>query len=282
LRTKVFSAIDVKENPKLINSFIRRLSANPNVSSISQVKEKFSGVRVRWLERVWTGARFLGIHLTANYEFGSDELMNQYYYFLCSQRMGKGGLSDETGYYDKGAGSAYIYRKVYPKIQEVLKRKTSTESIINYFTGRGLIRFEMELFPKFLKPHGLYYLGDVLSSQGLRVLRGIFMTESSKELRVHELPSIQNEYSGLSMKAFNVFEKWRAHPSVPIQPMLVPKFMSRATFYRFAREIREKTGYDIKLAPPQHVINNIRHLTVTAHLTPVISVPSVYKLPKIV
>jgi hypothetical protein len=77
LRTKVFSAIDVKENPKLINSFIRRLSANPNVSSISQVKEKFSGVRVRWLERVWTGARFLGIHLTANYEFGSDELMNQ-------------------------------------------------------------------------------------------------------------------------------------------------------------------------------------------------------------
>lgn len=208
----------------------------------------------------WTGARVSRIDATMNRTCFSYDAMEVVLKALAGQHQGrqKGVLSTDGMTVAYGAGSKYVYGKVYAKYAELMahrRRKSGShvdQEVIDYCRDQGVLREEFTLKSRFLTQNGMAYLGAI------------------------EQPLIVDTF--LNRTQFQRFEKMTYDDidTLPrhLKPTYVcwrdglPQSISKATFYRHRTELL-KYGVDISVPNNVHRMPaRIRTIDVAALAVP--------------
>jgi hypothetical protein len=199
-------------------------------------------------ENPWTGARVWSIHLTQNYATGSADNAKAVIEWLNTQsvaRVKKSRLGLSTIIW---GSIRYCQTEVYVKADEMLahcrtpeeKARMRDSEAYNYALSNGIIRLEVKCAKDFLKHRKLTYLGNwdmgtvtALFAEKAEILGRCEMdTENDDEL-LAALPRAA-----------------RVHAAAWLMGVDVSKLMSRATFFRHAKALRE---YGIDISEPRNV-----------------------------
>jgi hypothetical protein len=199
-------------------------------------------------EDPWTGARVWSIHLTQNYVTGSPDNAKAVIDWGNTQsvaRVKKSRLGRSTIVW----GSInYCQTELYVKADEMLAHCKTPEAKAamlaskeyRYALENGIVRLEVKCAKDFLKHRKLTYLGNwtmgtvtALFAEKAEILARCEIAERDDETLLAELPA-----------------HIRVHAAAWLQGIDVAKLMSRATFYRHAKVLRE---YGIDIAEPRNV-----------------------------
>lgn len=222
-------------------------------------------------EDPWTGARVWSIHLTQNYVTGSPENAKAVIDWLNTQSVARVkksrlGLSTITW-----GSISYCQTEVYIKADEMLAHCKGAEAkaamreteAYKYASENGIIRLEVKCAKDFLKHRKLTYLGNwdmgtvtALFKEKSEVLERVTLSFQSDEELLASLPS-----------------HVRVHAAAWLQGIDVTQLMSRATFYRHSKVLRQ---YGIDIAEPRNITvirPKAKEITVSA-----VEVPHWYSL----
>jgi len=219
---------------------------NPwTVSQLAKMEGLKDGQRP---EDPWTGARVWSIHLTQNYRTGSPENAKAVIDWLNTQsvaRVKKSRLGLSTIVW---GSIRYRQTEVYIKADEMLAHcKTPEEKdemrksdAYKYALVNGIIRLEVKCAKDYLKHKQLTYLGN----WDMGTVTALFK-ENSEILDRCQLSFASDEDLLASLPAHV-----RVHAAAWLSGVDVTQLMSRATFYRHAKVLRE---YGIDIAEPRNV-----------------------------
>jgi hypothetical protein len=213
-------------------------------------------------EDPWTGARVWSIHLTQNYRTGSPDNAKAVIEWLNTQsvaRVKKSRLGLSTIIW---GSIRYCQTEVYVKADEMLAHCKTPEAkaamreteAFKYALTNGIIRLEVKCAKDFLKEKKLTYLGNwdmgtvtELFKEKSEVLERVKLSFQSDEELISSLPS-----------------HVRVHAAAWLQGIDVVPLMSRATFYRHSKVLRQY-GIDIAEARNVTVIRpKAKEITVSA------------------
>lgn len=199
-------------------------------------------------EDPWTGARVWSIHLTQNYATGSPENAKAVIEWLNTQsvaRVKKSRLGLSTIIW---GSIRYCQTEVYIKADEMLAHCKTPEAkaamreteAYKYAFKAGIIRLEVKCAKDFLKHRKLTYLGN----WGMGTVTELFKEKAEVLERV--TLSFQSDEELLASLPSHV----RVHAAAWLQGIDVTQLMSRATFYRHSKVLRD---YGIDIAEPRNV-----------------------------
>lgn len=197
---------------------------------------------------VTSAARVWSIHLTQNYRTGSPENAKAVIEWLNTQsvaRVKKSRLGLSTIVW---GSIRYCQTEVYVKADEMLAHcKTPQEKdamresdAYKYALVNGIIRLEVKCAKDYLKHKKLTYLGN----WDMGTVTALFK-EKSEILDRCQLSFASDEELLASLPAHV-----RVHAAAWLSGVDVTQLMSRATFYRHAKVLRE---YGIDIAEPRNV-----------------------------
>jgi hypothetical protein len=222
-------------------------------------------------EEPWTGARVWSIHLTKNYSTGSAENAKAVIEWLNTQsvaRVKKSRLGLSTIIW---GSIRYCQTEVYVKADEMLAHCKTPEAkaamreteAYKYAFSNGIIRLEVKCAKDFLKERKLTYLGN----WDMGTVTELFKEKSEVLERVKL--SFQDDDELLASLPSHV----RVHAAAWLQGIDVAQLMSRATFYRHSKVLRNY-GIDISEARNVTVIRpKAKEITVSG-----LDVPHWYSL----
>ena len=199
-------------------------------------------------EDPWSGARVWSIHLTQNYRTGSPENAKAVIEWLNTQsvaRVRKSRLGLSTIIW---GSIRYCQTEIYVKADEMLAHCKTPEDkaamrknpAYIYALDNGIIRLEVKCAKDFLKHRKLTYLGN----WNMGTVTALFK-EKSEILERCELGGESDEDLIASLPAAT-----RVHAAAWLAGVDVTQLMSRATFYRHAKALRE---YGIDISEPRNV-----------------------------
>ncbi len=186
----------------------------------------------------WTGARVSRIDVTMNYATFSVDAMHALMSSLAGHHIGrqKGTLRPDGATIEYGAGSKYVYGKIYAKHVE-FERHASRKSgshvdpeVIDFCKNFGVLREEFGLKSRFLTQRGLAYLGAINQQE----LNNVFLERS--QFRRFEQVKYES-FDDLPRHLRATYVSWQHG---------YPLGLSQATFYRH-RNALLKYGIDISV-----------------------------------
>lgn len=200
----------------------------------------------------WTGARLSELHLTRNYSAGSDGMANQamkHFFTQRAARLSKSRLGATTVVYGSHAkGGRQV--QVYLKAEEMLahakgdkaKEVVRQSQIYQWARDVGLLRVECKLRRMALRDVGMNYAGGVSMAKIISLFEKHtqFLSDASPD-RICRLAD------QLPRKLRLVALAWLRGDDVGGS-------MSRATFYRYARQMRD---YGMDITEPRGVSDNV-------------------------
>jgi hypothetical protein len=199
-------------------------------------------------EDPWTGARVWSIHLTQNYVTGSPENAKAVIDWLDTQsvaRVKKSRLGATTIVW---GSIRYCQTEVYVKADEMLahcKNRDERAQMLQseaykYAFRNGIIRLEVKCAKDFLKERNLTFLGNwdmgtvtKLFKEKASVLERVTLSYANDDELLQALPS-----------------HVRVHAAAWLSGVDVTKLMSRATFYRHSKVLRE---HGIDISEPRNI-----------------------------
>lgn len=200
-------------------------------------------------EDPWTGSRIWEIHLTQNYATGSAKAAKAVIDWCDTQtvaRVKKGRLGNTTVVW---GSLKYAQTELYVKADEMLAHCKGPEAkeamrqspAYKFAEENGIVRLEIKLAKDFLKHRKLTYLGNwtmgtvtELFKEKEEILRRCALREDKTDAEVLEcLP-----------------RSARVHAAAWMQGIDVAPLMSRATFYRHSKVLRQ---YGIDIAEKRNV-----------------------------
>lgn len=200
------------------------------------------------LEEPWTGARVWSIHLTQNYTTGSPEAAKAVIDWANTQsvaRVKKSRLGLSTIVW---GSIKYCQTELYIKADEMLAHCRDAEAkaamreseAYKYALDNGIIRLEVKCAKDFLKHRKLTYLGNwdmgtvtALFAEKAEILQRCEIAERDDDAMLAALPA-----------------STRVHAAAWLAGIDVAPLMSRATFYRHAKVLRE---YGIDISEPRNI-----------------------------
>lgn len=223
-------------------------------------------------EQRWSGSRVWSIHLTENYETGSPENARRVIDWLNTQsvaRVKKSRLGATTVVW---GSIKYCQTEVYDKAAEMLahckKKKDKLEmaqtAAYKYALERGIIRVEVKCAKEFLKERQLTYLGN----WDMAKVESIFR-ERTEVIERCKLDIPENEDALFEM----IPKASRVHAVAWMSGIDVTSYMSRASFFRHAKVLRE---YGIDISEKRNV-SVIRPTLKTVEIKP-LEAPDWYSL----
>lgn len=193
--------------------------------------------------RFYPGATVSLLHVTRNYATGSAKNAQEFINYLATQsvanvkRSRAGATSVAWG---KKGGRKMIkgYIKA-PEMKAHTKSKLWTpehQRLYEFCNDVGLVRLEMEMGRKLLEENGMRGLG------GITMGKVIQLFDEMVERPLLNPQRFENGYAldKLSRKARLAFLAWEKGVD-----LLADDFCSRATLYRYAKEVREVLGLSI-------------------------------------
>jgi len=200
-------------------------------------------------EMPWSGARIWEIHLTQNYATGSAKNAKAVIDWCDTQtvaRVKKGRLGNTTVVW---GSLKYAQTELYVKADEMLahckgaeaKEAMKQSEAYKFAEANGIVRLEIKLAKDFLKHRKLTYLGNwtmgtvtELFKEKEEILRRCALREDKTDAEILEcLP-----------------RSARVHAAAWMQGIDVAPLMSRATFYRHSKVLRQ---YGIDIAEKRNV-----------------------------
>jgi hypothetical protein len=251
-----------------INSFVPGERDPYTVSQLAKIDLKSGEVP----EDPWTGARLWSIHLTQNYRTGSPEAAKAVIDWMDTQtvaRVKKNRLGLSTIIW---GSIKYCQTQVYVKADEMLahveprkgetrvaaRQRMMDSEAYNYALSNGIIRLEVKCAKDFLAHRKLTYLGNwnmgtvhALFEEKSEILRRCVVAERDEKELLEELP-----------------RSTRVHAAAWLAGIDVAPLMSRATFFRHAKVLRE---YGIDIAEPRNVtviLPKMREIEISAETPP--------------
>jgi len=190
----------------------------------------------------WTGAVVTRLDLTLNYATGSPQALEAFIKAMAGHHVGrqKGRLSIDGMTVEYGAGSKYVYAKLYCKGAELrkhMKKKAGAHvdaDVLDFAERLGTVREEIELKSRFLTQNGLRYLGEITHAKLLEV----YMARSQVQ-RLNEVKFDTFENMPRRLKA--TYASWKLGMTNDI---------TRATWYRHRTQLLE---YGIDISVPCNV-----------------------------
>jgi hypothetical protein len=194
----------------------------------------------------WTGARVSEIHLTKNYAAGSDGMARQIIHHwrgLRAARLSKGVLGATTivfGSHAKGGRQVEVYLKADEMLAhvrgEAAKDAMRQSKAYQWARDVGLIRVELKMRRMALRDAGMNYAGGINMGKIIRIFdkHTAFLLDATPERAARVVD--------------NLPAKSRAIAMLWIQGADVAALVSRATFYRHAKVLRE---YGMDIAEPR-------------------------------
>lgn len=213
-------------------------------------------------EDPWSGSRVWSIHLTQNYRTGSPDNAKAVIEWLNTQsvaRVKKSRLGLSTIVW---GSIRYCQTEVYVKADEMLAHCKSPEEReqmraseeYKFAFVNGIIRLEVKCAKDYLKHKKLTYLGN----WNMGTVSELFKEKSEI------LDRCQLSFASDDELLESLPQHVRVHAAAWLQGVDVTKLMSRATFYRHAKVLRE---YGIDIAEPRNVTvirPKVKEITVEA------------------
>lgn len=169
----------------------------------------------RW-QHFWTGARVTRIDVTANFFTGSHEASRDFLFYISGLKNGrlKQRLRDDGCTVEFGAGSKYIYGKLYIKYVEFVRHlnKNKNRAFDKYLSDLqewlynwGVVRFELELKSRFLTQNQLTHLADINMAKIVSIYRERteFLGSGQAEIQEDAIGDI------LPSAVYGTYCKWR-------------------------------------------------------------------------
>lgn len=190
----------------------------------------------------WTGARASRIDVTMNYATFSAESAQAVMSSLAGHHIGrqKGILRPDGATIEYGAGSKYVYGKIYMKAVEFERhanRKSGSHvdsEVVDFCRNYGVLREEFGLKSRFLTQRGLAYLGAINQEE----LNNVFLERS--QFRRFEKVEYES-FDDLPRHLRPTYVSWQHG---------FPQRLSRATFYRHRNQLLQ---YGIDISVPSNV-----------------------------
>lgn len=224
------------------NETIERINNLLNLYSIPPFTK---GKLFRFADKgwTWTGARVSRIDVTMNYATFSEESMKAVLASLAGHHIGrqKGTLRPDGATIEYGAGSKYVYGKIYAKhveLEKHLKRKSGSHvdiEVINFCKKYGVLREEFGLKSRFLTQQKLSYLAEINQER----LNTIFFERSQfKRFEKVEYESFDDMPRALRA----TYVSWKHG---------FPQDLPKTTFYRHRNALLK---YGIDISVPSNVV----------------------------
>lgn len=192
----------------------------------------------------WSGAYATRIDVTRNYGAGSHQDAVHAMLFFGRQSAGvrKAFTRPDGATVEFGAGSKYVYEKIYLKYLEMLRHSGPCDpSLLAYVRDIGMLRHEVSLKTRFLSQRGLRFIGDISMSK----LVAAYQEYAAKVL--HEKPlvppfaEIPDPYQGTVLKWKDGYDLSR---------------MAKSTYNRHRRFLRVTYGIDISYPYDERIVRN--------------------------
>ncbi|HQR02503.1 MAG: hypothetical protein JSR19_01390 [Proteobacteria bacterium] len=193
----------------------------------------------------WTGARCSRLDVTANYQTGSHEMARHLFQFvggLRAARISKSRLGETTLVWGSGGSAKQV--ELYLKGPELLahakgdleKARVKKSDIYQFCMDVGLVRIECKWRRGFLRDHGMNFVGGINMGkiEALYRRETAFLLDANPDRLVHLVDAMP--------------KKLKLYALAWMDGRDVAGMVSRATFYRVAKGLRE---YGLDIAEPR-------------------------------